>query len=281
MAENQTICAISSARPRSLPWALLSYLVLTPLMALGTICFGTLSMIASLFDTHGRVQHRLARAWATTMLRFALCPTEVVGPGAFHLGIPPITPAVYAANHLSYMDTPLIFSKLPFQFRIVARSGLWTIPFIGWYLHRSGQIPVDATSLRSSLAGMNGGAKALAAGTPLMIFPEGGRSPDGTLQPFMKGPAYMAVKAGVPIVPMTVIGTYRLLPIHTSYLQPRRLRLAIGAPIDTAGYTTRNLDPLTAAVRAAIQDLQQQYGGASQTPAPSPVDREGRPQYAE
>lgn len=259
MAESQTISPARAARPRSAPWALVSYLVLTPLMALGTVLFGTFAMIASLFDA-GRVQHRIARAWATTMLRCALCRTEVVGPGAFHRGSPPITPAVYAANHLSYMDTPLIFSKLPFQFRIVARSGLWSIPFIGWYLRRSGQIPVDAASLRSSLASMNGGAKALAAGTPLMIFPEGGRSPDGTLQPFMKGPAYMAVKAGVPIVPMAVIGTHRLLPIHTSYLQPGRLRLAIGAPIETAGYTTRNLDPLTAKVRAAIEDLQERFG---------------------
>ena len=83
---------------------------------------------------------------------------------------------MYVSNHLSYMDTPVVLNKLPFQFRILARHDLFKIPFIGWYLQRSGQIPVDSTSLRSTLASLNRGVKALQAGMPLMIFPEGGRS---------------------------------------------------------------------------------------------------------
>lgn len=240
-------------RHRLLPW--LTYLLLGPLIAIATVLIGTVAMIASIFDGHGGVQHRIAQAWATTVLRLALSPAEVVGPGTLKRD----RAAVYAANHLSYMDTPVIFSKLPFQFRIVARAGLWKIPFIGWYLHRSGQIPVDSTSLRSSLASMNGGAKALTAGTPLVIFPEGGRSPDGTLQSFMNGPAYMAVKAGVPIIPLAIIGTHELLPMHGKHLRPFPLRLAVGKEIDTAGYTTRSLDPLTAKVFAAILDLQTEF----------------------
>jgi 1-acyl-sn-glycerol-3-phosphate acyltransferase len=253
-AGNGTSPGGSSARKsRLLPW--LTYLILGPLMAIATIAFGTVAMIASLFDGHGGVQHRLAQAWASTLLRLSLSPAEVVGPGTLKRD----GPAVYAANHLSYMDTPLVFSKLPFQFRIVARSGLWKIPFIGWYLHRSGQIPVDSTSLRSSIASMNGGAKALKSGTPLVIFPEGGRSPEGKLQPFMNGPAYMAVKAGVPIVPLALIGTHELLPMHGNHLRPFPLRLAVGEEIDTSAYTTRDLDPLTAKVYAAIQDLQTRF----------------------
>src|ERR1700737_4701554 len=115
----------SSRKPKLLPW--LTYLILGPLMVIATIAFGTVAMIASLFDGHGGVQHRIAQAWASTLLRFSLSPAEVVGPGTLKRD----GPAVYAANHLSYMDTPVLFSKLPFQFRIVARSGLWKIPFIG------------------------------------------------------------------------------------------------------------------------------------------------------
>lgn len=239
-----------------LPW--LTYLVIGPLGAVVTIVLGTLAMIVSLFDGHGRVQHQLARVWGTTLLRLSLSPVEVVGPGTLNRS----SAAVYAANHLSYMDTPLLYSKLPFQFRIVARSSLWKIPFIGWYLHRSGQIPVDSTSLRSGIASMNGGAKALKSGTPLVIFPEGGRSLAGKLQPFMNGPAYMAVKAGVPIVPLAIIGTHELLPMHGKYLRPSPLRLAVGEEIDTSNHTTRKLDDLTAKVFTAIQDLQERYAGA-------------------
>jgi 1-acyl-sn-glycerol-3-phosphate acyltransferase len=252
-------------------WIFLTIVWFAPMFGLVTIFFGTLAMIASLFDGHGGVQHRIAQVWAKTLMFIACSPTDIVGPGTLthpkNHAKTTNTPAenqpkaaIYAANHLSYTDTPVLFSHLPFQFRIVARSGLWKVPFIGWYLHRSGQIPVDSTSLRSSLASMNGGAKALAAGTPLVIFPEGGRSETGQLQPFMNGPAYMAVKAGVPIVPLALIGTRELLPMHSKYLHPQRLKLAVGKPIDTAGFTTRNLNPLTEQLFAAIEDLQRRHG---------------------
>lgn len=245
----------ASARTISpfLPW--LTYLIIGPLGAACTILLGTVAMIVSLFDGHGRIQHRLARVWGTALLRLSLSPAEVVGLGTLSRS----KTAVYAANHLSYMDTPLLYSKLPFQFRIVARSSLWKIPFIGWYLHRSGQIPVDSTSLRSGIASMNGGVKALQVGMPLVIFPEGGRSPVGDLQPFMNGPAYMAVKAGVPIIPLAIIGTHELLPMHGTYLRPSPLRLAVGEAIDTSNHTTRKLDALTSQVFTAIQGLQERY----------------------
>lgn len=245
----------ASARTISpfLPW--LTYLIIGPLGAACTILLGTVAMIVSLFDGHGRIQHRLARVWGTALLRLSLSPAEVVGLGTLSRS----KTAVYAANHLSYMDTPLLYSKLPFQFRIVARSSLWKIPFIGWYLHRSGQIPVDSTSLRSGIASMNGGVKALQVGMPLVIFPEGGRSPVGDLQPFMNGPAYMAVKAGVPIIPLAIIGTHELLPMHGTYLRPSPLRLAVGEAIDTSNHTTRKLDVLTSQVFTAIQGLQERY----------------------
>jgi 1-acyl-sn-glycerol-3-phosphate acyltransferase len=143
------------------------------------------------------------------MLRVTFSPVQVVGEEK--LVRYPV--AVYASNHLSYMDTPVLFAKLPFQFRILAKQGLWKIPFVGWYLERSG-LPIDEASPRSAVAGLLRGVAALKAGMPLVLFPEGARSPDGHLQTWASGAAFMALRAGVPLVPLALVGTYELLPIH-------------------------------------------------------------------
>jgi len=160
--------------------------------------------------------------------------------------------AVYASNHLSYYDTPVLYAKLPFQFRILAKAPLWKIPFIGWYLERSGQVPIDQSSARAGVASLGRGAKTLGAGMPLVIFPEGGRAATGELQPMAAGAAWMAIRAQVPIVPLTLIGTYELLPIHVYVLRPRPLKLIVGEAISTTGMTTKDADALMERVRGVI-----------------------------
>lgn len=240
----------------------LTYLVLWPLFALATAAFGSVSMLASIFDGSGRVQHAIAHAWGSALLRITLSPVRVLGSENFARA--PV--AVYAANHLSYMDTPVVLSKLPFQFRILARHELFKLPFIGWYLQRSGQIPVDSTSLRSTLASLNRGVKALQAGMPLVIFPEGGRSPNGSLQPFLSGPAYMAIRAQVPIVPVALVGTHELMPMHTYHLHPRPLLLIVGEPISTTGYTSKMADELIQRVSESISTLYIRHSAAEMVP---------------
>jgi 1-acyl-sn-glycerol-3-phosphate acyltransferase len=246
-----------TGHPRFFRW--LTYLLLFPLFFVATAIFGSISLIASLFDGTGRVQHSIAQAWGGVVLRIALSPVRVIGAENFQSG----QAAVYVSNHLSYMDTPVVLDKLPFQFRILARHDLFKIPFIGWYLQRSGQIPVDSTSLRSTLASLNRGVKALQAGMPLVIFPEGGRSVDGHLQDFLSGPAYMAIRAQVPIVPMALIGTYELMPMHTYHLTPRPLLLVVGAPISTTDYTSKTADTLTLRIRDTIAKMYVQHTGES------------------
>jgi 1-acyl-sn-glycerol-3-phosphate acyltransferase len=241
----------------------LTYLVLFPLFFVATAVFGSISLMASLLDGTGRVQHSIAQAWAGVVLRVALSPVRVLGAENFQRG----RAAVYVSNHLSYMDTPVVLNKLPFQFRILARHDLFKIPFIGWYLQRSGQIPVDSTSLRSTLASLNRGVMALQAGMPLVIFPEGGRALDGHLQDFLSGPAYMAIRAQVPIVPMALIGTYELMPMHTYHLTPRPLRLVVGASISTAGYTSKTADALTRRIRDTIAEMYLQHTGIGPEPS--------------
>jgi 1-acyl-sn-glycerol-3-phosphate acyltransferase len=228
-----------------------SYLLLWPLFGLATAAFGSASLLASIFDGSGRVQHAIAHAWGGALLRITLSPVRVVG--AENLKKAPV--AVYAANHLSYMDTPVVLSRLPFQFRILARHDLFKLPFIGWYLRRSGQIDVDSSNLRSTLASLNRGVKALRAGMPLVIFPEGGRSFDGQLQAFQSGPAYMAIRAQVPVVPIALIGTHELMPMHTYHLRPRPLMLIAGEPIPTTEFTPKMADALTSRIHRAIFEM--------------------------
>jgi 1-acyl-sn-glycerol-3-phosphate acyltransferase len=226
-----------------------------PLMAISTAFFGCISLICGLWDKSGRQQHVVARLWARTLLRISLSPVTLIGAEKLN----PSQPAVYASNHLSYMDTPVLFAKLPFQFRILAKQALWKIPFVGWYLHRSGQVPIDASSPRSAIAGLLRGVKALKSGLPLFVFPEGARSPDGTLHPMASGCAFMAIRAGVPLVPLALVGTYQLLPIHVYALRPRPLKIIVGDPIATTNLTTKDADALTARLFEAINAMYQQY----------------------
>ncbi len=229
---------------------------------------------------HGVLQHRLARRWARASLRASGSRLQVIGLE----NLPRLTslnsnktyaeegevlpqghqlPCVFAGNHTSYMDTPVIFAGLPFQFRILAKKELWPIPFIGWYLNRSGQIPIDTENPRATLSSLSAGVRALRQGLSVFVFPEGGRTPDGQLQPFLNGASYLAIRAQVPLVPVALIGVYDLLPIHTRhfYQAPERrpLKLVIGTPIPTTSMTIRDADKLTAQLKASIAALISQH----------------------
>ncbi|HEX4578345.1 MAG TPA: lysophospholipid acyltransferase family protein [Edaphobacter sp.] len=243
----------SKKPPFALRW--LSYLLLVPLVGLATAGFGCISLICGLWDKSGRQQHAIAHLWARTLLLISLSPVKIIGAEKLHVH----ETAVYASNHLSYMDTPVLFARLPFQFRILAKQSLWKVPFIGWYLNRSGQVPVDTKSPRSLVASLNRGVATLKSGLPLVLFPEGGRAATGQLQTMMSGCAYMAIKAQVPLIPLTLIGTYELLPIHVYALHPRPLLVVVGDPIPTTGLTTRDADALTQRLYESISTTYSQY----------------------
>ena len=230
---------------------LLTYCILMPLIALATAAFGCVSLVCGLWDATGRQQHAVAQLWARSLLRISLSPVTLVD--AHHLSAHRV--AVYASNHLSYMDTPVLFATLPFQFRILAKQSLWKVPFVGWYLNRSGQVSIDQGSVRSSVAGLLRGVKTLHSGLPLVLFPEGGRSAEGSLQTLLPGSAFMAIKAQVPLVPVALIGTYELLPIHTYHLTPRPLKVVIGEPIETTGLSTKHAEELTERLYRSISAM--------------------------
>jgi 1-acyl-sn-glycerol-3-phosphate acyltransferase len=242
-----------SRPPSPLPWLYRwrSNLIQAPLFFACTAACGSASLLVSLFDASGRAQHHIARVWGRLSVWCSGSSIEVRGlQNLLNHAV-----AVYASNHTSYMDTPVLFAALPFQFRILARKELWSWPFIGWYLARSGQIPIDTVNPRATLSSLGMGAKALRAGMPLVVFPEGGRTPDGELQSFLSGAAYLAIRAQVPLVPIRLTGIYDLLPIHTRHFYPGKLVLAAGEPIATEGLHLRQADELTERLKAAIASL--------------------------
>jgi len=244
---------------------LFTWFIAAPLMALSTTFFGVLSLLCSLWDKSGRQQHLCSRLWARTMCWCTFSPVKVIHPEKLRGH----ATSVLVCNHLSYMDIPVLFSRLPFQFRILARADLFNYPFVGWYLRRSGQVPIDDTSLRSMVAGLNRGLKSLKSGLPLMLFPDGTRAIDGTVRSFLSGAAWMAIRAQVPIVPMALVGTYELLPMHTYHLYPHPLMLIAGDPISTEGLTSADAEALTARLHAAVSEMYYRYHEAAhRTPRP-------------
>jgi 1-acyl-sn-glycerol-3-phosphate acyltransferase len=238
-----------------------AYLILDPLILSYTFVLGVVALIISFFDSTGRRQHAIARLWSKMIMRTIFSPITVIGAE----NLEGARAAVYAANHISAIDIPMLFTYLRFQFRIVAKQELFRTPCVGWYLKRSGQLPVDQSNARASIRSLNKAVESLKAGMPLVIFPEGGRAPDGHIMPFMNGPFYAALKAGVDIVPIAIVGTFELLPMDGFHIQPRPLYLVIGKPISTSGYSLREMESLAQHTQRIIEDM---YYSRSTVPDP-------------
>lgn len=246
----------------SLSTRLLSYCVRNPLIYLYTVVLGTLSLLSSLFDRHGRLQHGWARLWSWLILKTAASPLTIEGLEQIDFS----QPAIYCANHSSALDIPVLYVGLPFQFRILAKLELFHLPFLGWHLRRSGQIPIDRSDARASLRSLAAASQTVQAGMPIVVFPEGGRSPDGHVLPFLGGTFYVAIKAQVPIVPLAIVGTYEALPMNTFVIHPHRFRLVAGTPIPTVGLRSRDMEALSTRVHQAMSDL---FYAHSELPRPS------------
>jgi len=243
-----------------------AYLILDPLILSYTFVLGVVALIISFFDSTGRRQHAIARVWSKMIMGTTLSPVTVIGAE----NLEGARAAVYAANHISAIDIPMLYAYLRFQFRIIAKEELFRTPCVGWYLKRSGQLPVDRSNARASIRSLNKAVESLKAGMPLVIFPEGGRAPDGHILPFMDGPFYTAIKAGVDIVPIAIVGTFELLPMDGFHIQPRPLYLVIGKPIPTTGYSLREMEPLAQQTQKIIEDM---YYSRSTVPDPRLLER--------
>lgn len=228
-----------------------SYFILDPLIWFYTLVLGLLALPGGLFDRSGRRLHWFSRTWSWLIMKTILSPVKVTGLDK----IDTAKPHVYAVNHASAMDIPVLYVYLPFQFRIVFKKELLAYPVVGWQLKRSGQVCIDQQKPTNSIAAIRSAVKSLKGGMPLVIYPEGGRTPDGEIKPFLPGAFFLAIKAQVDIVPVVLVGTYELLPMDTYHIKCRPLEMRVGEPISTAGLTMRDLEAVSAKVKKAIEDL--------------------------
>jgi len=229
-----------------------SYVILNPLIWAYTIILGTISLVISLFDRNGRIQHKFARFWSWLVMKTILSPVKVTGMDR----VDDSKPRVYAVTHASALDIPILYVYLPFRFRIIFKSELLAYPFVGWHLKRSGQVCINQQNPAASIGAVKSALRSLRAGMPLVIFPEGGRTRDGQIQPFLPGAFFLAIKAQADIVPIALVGTFALLPMNTYHIQCQPLEMRVGEPVSTVGLTLRDMDAVSAKVKSAIEALQ-------------------------
>jgi len=253
---------VTITRPRQSPHAipgrkygwpsrLRSYLILDPLIWLYTVVLGLLALPGGVFDRSGRRLHWFSYAWSWLIMKTIFSPVTITGLDKIDTS----KPHVYAANHASALDIPVLYVNLPFHFRIAFKKELLSYPVVGWQLKRSGQICIDQQNPSRSISSIRAALKGLKDGLPLVIYPEGGRTPDGEIKPFLPGAFFLAIKAQVDIVPVALVGTYELLPMNTYHIKCRPLEMRVGEPISTTGLTIRDMEALSAKVQAALEDL--------------------------
>jgi 1-acyl-sn-glycerol-3-phosphate acyltransferase len=227
-----------------------AYLLIDPLIILATVVFGSLSLAASLFDNKGHSQHAIARLWARILLAISGARVRMEGLEKLDKH----TAYVLVANHSSYMDTPVVL-QIPLEIRFFAKHGLFRIPLLGGHLRRAGHLPVVRDNPRASLKSLTTGARLVRErGVSVVLFPEGGRSPEG-LREFREGAAYLAIKAGVPAVPIGITGTRQVLPMGSIHVRPHAVTVRIGDPISTAGMKLDARGELNDALRRKVAEL--------------------------
>ncbi len=228
-----------------------SYFILDPLIWVYTLVMGLAAIPGGSFDRSGRRLHWFSYAWSWLIMKTILSPVKVTGLDKIDTS----KPHVYAVNHASALDIPVLYTYLPFQFRIAFKKELLSYPVVGWQLKRSGQVCIDQQNPAHSISSIRAALKGLKAGLPLVIYPEGGRTPDGEVKPFLSGAFFLAIKAQVDIVPVALVGTYELLPMNTYHIKCRPLEMRVGQPISTTGLTMKDLEALSARVQKAVEAL--------------------------
>jgi 1-acyl-sn-glycerol-3-phosphate acyltransferase len=208
-------------------WRTVFFLI--PAIGVYTIVLGTLSLASSLFDRRGYFAHACARAWSRLILKTTGVTVDVTGLERLERG----RTYVFVSNHQSIYDIPILFWSLPFQLRIIAKASLGSFPFLGWHLRRTGHMLVDRS--RPDRSKIFGWASRLTSnGLSLIVFPEGTRSPDGRVGRFKGGSFYLALEAGLPVVPISVTGSRHVMLKGRLATYPGHVKLVIHEPIDTS-----------------------------------------------
>jgi len=180
-------------------------------------------------------------------LRLARIRVEVTGLE----GVPRGRACIFMANHVSNLDPPALFPRIPGRTSAFLKSSLMRIPVLGYGMKLADFVPVDRDGrAQSAIEGVNSARAVIEKGIHITTFVEGTRSPDGRMLPFKKGPFYLAMEAGAPVVPVSIHGTERLMPKGSAGVRPGTAHISFHEPLDPARFGSR--DELMEAVRSAI-----------------------------
>ena len=214
-----------------------------------TVVLGICALLTFPFDRRGNVIHRYARLWGWLILKANGVKVQVTG--LEHINHR--NPSIYMCNHQGTFDIFVLLAYLPVQFRWVAKVGLFRIPILGWAMSTAGYISLDRTKRKRAYRGMEIAARKVREGTSVVMFPEGSRSYDGALQPFMNGGFTLAIRSEVPICPITLDGTWAIMPRTTLRIKKGTVRIAIERAIETVGLTMQDRKRLKQEVERKIR----------------------------
>ncbi len=223
-----------------------------PLIYATTIVVGATAEALWLGTRSERHQHQLARLWARLLVALSGVRVYVRGRENLEDG----RSYVYVANHLSYADIPILMATLPAGVRFMAKASLFGIPFTGWYMKRSGHMPVvfETGSVQANANQVRQAVKHIRVGRPLVVFPEGGRSRSGRLEEFKPGIFFAALLAEASVVPVTIGGSHGVLAYGSWVVRPGRVEVVFHPPVSTVGLKREELDSLVARVRRHIEE---------------------------
>jgi 1-acyl-sn-glycerol-3-phosphate acyltransferase len=230
---------------RSLHWWRTVF-VLIPAISVYTIVLGAISLVSTLFDPSGDFGHRCARAWSWLILKTSGVRVTVAGLDR----LDPTRSYVFAANHQSIYDIPIVFASLPFQLRIIAKQSLGKIPFMGWHLLRAGHVLVDRANPGAGVVKKM--SRLVAAGHSLIVFPEGTRSLDGVVGRFKGGSFVIALQSSLAVVPITITGSRHVMTKGQLTVHPGDVSLVVHEPIETSGIPRDQVRELTDRVRDTV-----------------------------
>jgi 1-acyl-sn-glycerol-3-phosphate acyltransferase len=222
--------------------------VIIVLVVLITAFFAPLAIIVSFFTRTGNPVHIVARIWGQSILLISRVPVRVIGLS----NIQPDKPYIYMANHQSNFDIPVLLGYLPVQFRWLAKAELFRIPVFGRAMLGAGYVKIDRFNQKSAFESISTAARRLRDGASVMIFPEGTRSRDGSIQKFKKGGFVMAIQSGVPIIPVIRRGTWPIMAKSSLRINRGDVEMEIAEPIDTTGYSMETKEELMDRIREVI-----------------------------
>ena len=218
-----------------------------------TLVLGAAALLVSPIDPKGEYAHRIARLWAAIHLR--VNGIVVCLEASDNMPEPPF---LLMSNHQSALDIFALLSGLPVSFKFIAKRELFRIPVFGWAMKRAGYISIDRNNPREALKAIEESAQKIKDGTVVLIFPEGHRSRNGRLQPFMKGGFSLASRAGVPVVPLAITGSFAVQPKGSIISPPERkgrVTIRVGKPVVVEGKGLSYKAELMGEVRASIERL--------------------------